>query len=164
MQYADDTTIYKPVKNFSDNVSDGIKQAVEWSKCNNMLLNNDKTVILNVAFSEKDGIDNPISFDNTDIVPSNSAKFLGVTVDRTLTFSEHVSKILSKCNSRIFLMKQLKQINQSVFDLWSLRMIYSKTAIDNCHHNLTLLEYIIIYYLPEVIGHSVFHNSFYHFC
>ena len=34
-------------------------------------------------------------------------------------------------------------INQSVFDLWSLRMIYSKTAIDNCHHNLTLLEYII---------------------
>ena len=66
-----------------------------------MLLNNDKTVILNVAFSEKDGIDNPISFDNTDIVPSNSAKFLGVTVDRTLTFSEHVSKILSKCNSRV---------------------------------------------------------------
>ena len=65
------------------------------------------------AFSEKDGIDNPISFDNTDIVPSNSAKFLGVTVDRTLTFSEHVSKILSKCNSRIFLMKQLKQMGMN---------------------------------------------------
>ena len=113
VQYADDTTIYKPVKTFSDNVSDGIKQAVEWSKCNNMLLNNDKTVILNVAFSEKDGMSNPINFDNTDIVPSDSAKFLGVTVDKTLTFSQHVSSVLSKCNSRIFLMKQLKQMGMN---------------------------------------------------
>ena len=35
-----------------------------------------------------------------DIVPSKCAKFLGVTVDSTLTFSEHVSQLLSKCYSR----------------------------------------------------------------
>ena len=54
-----------------------------------------------MAFSEKDGMSNPINFDNTDIVPSISAKFLGVTVNKTLTTSKHVSSVLSKCNGRI---------------------------------------------------------------
>ena len=90
-----------PQKLFSDNVSDGIKQAMEWFKCNNLFLHNDNTVILNMAFSEKDGMSNPINFDNTDIVPSISAKFLGVTVNKTLTTSKHVSSVLSKCNGRI---------------------------------------------------------------
>ena len=43
--------------------------------CNNMFLHNDNTVILNMASSEKDGMSNPINFDNTDIVPSISANF-----------------------------------------------------------------------------------------
>ena len=80
---------------------------------NNMILNNDKTVILNVAFSDREGMNDPIPFHCGDIVPSKSAKFLGVTVDSTLTFSQHVSQLLSKCNSRIFLMKQLKQMGMN---------------------------------------------------
>ena len=75
-----------------------------------MILNNDKTLILNVAFSDREGMNDPIPFHCGDIVPSKSAKFLGVTVDSTLLFSQHVSQLLSKCNSRIFPMKQLKQM------------------------------------------------------
>ena len=113
VQYADDTTIYRPVRNLSDNVSAGIEQAMAWSETNNMILNNDKAVILNVAFSDREGMNDPIPFHCGDIVPSKSAKFLGVTVDSTLTFSQHVSQLLSKCNSQIFLMKQLKQMGMN---------------------------------------------------
>ena len=43
-------TIYQPVRNLSDNVLAGIEQVMAWSDTNNMILNNDKTLILNVAF------------------------------------------------------------------------------------------------------------------
>ena len=86
VQYADDTTIYTPVKHPNHSVANGIQQASDWSVANNMQLNHDKTVILNVAFSERKGIDDPVKYLDTDILPSKSAKFLGVTIDRTLTF------------------------------------------------------------------------------
>ena len=79
-----------------------------WSDTNNMILNNEKT-----AFSEREGTNDPIPFHCGDIVPSKCAKFLGVTVDSTLTFSDQVSQLLSKCYSQIFLMKQLKQIGMN---------------------------------------------------
>jgi hypothetical protein len=77
------TTIYKAVRNFDDNVSHGIHQAIEWSEDNNMLLSNAKTMILNVAFFEKDVMDQLILTKNENISPSKGAKFLRITVDRT---------------------------------------------------------------------------------
>ena len=76
----------------------GIEQATTWSdsETNNMILNNDKAVILNVAFSDCKGINDPIPFHCGDIVPSRSANFLGVTFFSNLAFSQHVSQLLSK--------------------------------------------------------------------
>ena len=78
VQYADDTTIYRPVRNLSDNVSAGIEQAMAWSETNNMISNNDKTLILNVAFSDREGMNDPLPYHCADIVPSKSVKFLEV--------------------------------------------------------------------------------------
>ena len=80
----------------------GIRQVLDWCSLNSMLLNNDKTVILNVAFSERKGFNDPVSYLSTDILLSENARFLGVTVDRMLTFSDNVSQIFSRCNSRLF--------------------------------------------------------------
>ena len=52
-----------------------------------MLLNDSKTAILNVAFSERLGIKDPLTYDGTDIHPVDSATFLRLTTDKTLTFS-----------------------------------------------------------------------------
>lgn len=66
VQYADDTTLHQEVGNVSDNVAGSIEQA-QWSVSINMILNDIKIVILNVAFTAGEG---------TDILPSASAIFL----------------------------------------------------------------------------------------
>jgi len=109
VQYADDTTIYMPIRSASENVAQGIAQAQQWSLSNNMLLNNSKTVILNVAFAEHLGINDPVTYGGTDIHPADSATFLGLTAGKTLTFSEHSTNVASKCNPRLHLMRQLRQ-------------------------------------------------------
>lgn len=109
VQYADDTTFYLPVFNhIEDNVAGAIEQASIWSHSNNMLLNSDKTTILNICFSSKLGTDQPVLFGTNALFPDKSAKFLGVTIDSKLSFNEHVSNILTKCNSRLYLMKLLR--------------------------------------------------------
>ena len=77
-----------------------------------MLLNSSKTVVLNICFSNRQGMDIDVCHnDNTFISPSDHTKFLGVIIDSKLTFSEHIQSVLSKCYSRLHLLKQLKCMN-----------------------------------------------------
>ena len=46
--------------------------------------------------------------DNISIKPTECTKFLGVHIDNHLSFSNHVDHIISKCSSRIYLLRQLK--------------------------------------------------------
>jgi len=109
----DDITIYVPIRSASKNVSQGIAQAHQWSLSNNTLLNDSKIAILNVALSERLGINDPVTYDGTDIHPADSATFLGLTADKTLIFSEHTTNVASKCNSRLHLMRQLRQMGMN---------------------------------------------------
>jgi len=63
-----------------------------WLINNNMLLNQSKTTILNVALSEKKLSDKAVQ----QISRSNTAKFLGVTVDSTLSFNNHIDTISAR--------------------------------------------------------------------
>ena len=119
VKYADDTTFYKPIVNLTDdNVSDAISNANSWSLENSMLLNSSKTVVLNIAFSDRPGMNLDVNpSDDTFISPSKSAKLLGVTVDSQLSFSDHIDSVVSKCNSRLYLMKQLKTMGMNTAGL-----------------------------------------------
>ena len=46
----------------------------------------------------------------TKITSSDHMKFLGVTIDNRLNFNLHVANVVSKCDSRLFLMRQLKSL------------------------------------------------------
>ena len=102
-----------PIRSASENVAQGIAQAHQRSLSNDMLQNDSKTVILDVAFSERLGINDPVTYDGTDIHPADSATFFGLTTDKTLTFSGHTTNVASKCNSRLHLMRQLRQMGMN---------------------------------------------------
>ena len=113
IKYADDTTFYKPIVDPStENISDAILLANTWSEQNNMILNSSKTVILNVAFTDKPAMHFDVNYGDDDnfLSPSEHTKFLGVVVDNTLTFSNHVDYIISKCSQRLYLMRLLKRM------------------------------------------------------
>ena len=113
IKYADDTTFYKPIVDpSSEDISDAILLANTWSEQNNMILNSSKTVILNVAFTDKPAMHLDVTYGNDNIFlsPSEHTKFLGVVVDNKLTFSNHVDYIISKCSQRLYLMRLLKRM------------------------------------------------------
>jgi hypothetical protein len=115
----DDTTFYKAIKEpLLESVSPAVLEAQAWCETNSMILNNDKTVIMNISINYKYTYDEPVFIDNaTTILPSTHVKFLGVLIDNHLTFSANVDNILSKCSSRIYLMKQLKMLGVNISGL-----------------------------------------------
>ena len=115
VKYADDTTFYKPFgKNSTDSIAPAILRTQQWADDNNMLLNADKTVIMNILLNYHNEYNDPVILGNeVSISPSHTAKFLGITLDNHLSFSKHVESLVSSCNSRLFLLRQLKVLGMN---------------------------------------------------
>ena len=111
VKYADDTSFYVTVPNNSDiSVAPAIEHTKQWSASNSMQLNADKTVVMNFYINHLHKHDEPVIFDNTSIAPSKVMKFLGISIDDHLTFIDHVDSVIKRCNSKLFLMRQLKRL------------------------------------------------------
>ena len=114
VKYADDTTFYKAFSDRHSSVAPAISHTQSWAEANHMILNADKTVIMNVSFNYKTVFDeNVVLSDDTQLKPSDNLKFLGITVDERLSFSKHVDNLISSCNSRLYLLRQLKVIGMN---------------------------------------------------
>ena len=60
-----------------------------------MQLNTDKTSIVNFYLSHRQNYCDPVQVDdNISIEPSNNVKFLGILVDKHLTFFDHVDFLI----------------------------------------------------------------------
>mgnify|MGYP001793384740 CR=1 FL=1 len=65
-------------------------------------------MIINFLINYKQVYDQVVILDHdVSIIPSTEVKFLGVTLDDHLTFSSHVDNIVSSCNSKLYLLRQL---------------------------------------------------------
>ena len=118
IKYADDTTFYKLFNtkaiDQADTVTSAIVHTKDWSELNGMLLNTSKTVIMNINFNTRLNITDQLLVGTDILSPVFESQFLGVTIDNKLSFSSHVSKVLSKCNAKIFIMLQLKRLGMSI--------------------------------------------------
>jgi hypothetical protein len=109
IRYADDTTFYKStINSCCEDITPAIKAAQHWSHINGMLLNKAKIVIMNFNFSQRTFMDDTV-LANGILKPASQTKFLGIILDCKLDFSDHVCKLTSRCNSRLFIMLQLKR-------------------------------------------------------
>ena len=78
-----------------------------------MLLNTDKTEIMNTSLSHRHSYDDKVESNGILLTPGLHTKFLGIFIDNKLSFNVHVDNIVSKCNSRLFLMRKLRTIGLS---------------------------------------------------
>jgi hypothetical protein len=115
VKYADDTSFYRSVTSHTthDVISPAISGTKVWAQDNSMLLNMAKTVIMNTSLSHRHVYDKGVDIDGCVTSPSLEVRFLGVIIDSKLTFTSHVSNIVRKCNSKLFLMRQLKGLGLS---------------------------------------------------
>ena len=61
-----------------------------------------KTAIVNFSLNHCKPNDDPVTFDQTTITPSEFVIFLGILVDNHLSFIDHVEHLVKKCNSKLF--------------------------------------------------------------
>ena len=74
-----------------------------------MLLNPDKTVVMETSFSYMYRYESNILVNGVTLTPTTDTKSLGVFIDNKLNFNNHIDYLISKTNSRLFLMRQLKE-------------------------------------------------------
>lgn len=91
--FADDTAILTTDENpvrAVQKLQNSLDHAQEWFKKWHIKLNETKSVY--VPFTKRRGICPPIALNGKEILPSDSAKYLGIHIDKTLTWRTHIWK------------------------------------------------------------------------
>ena len=91
--FADDTAILaigSTVKESTENLQNALNSIADWTKKWKISLNNQKSV--HVDFANCEILYHPLYIDNIAIPHSNTAKYLGMTLDAKLRWKEHVKK------------------------------------------------------------------------
>ena len=84
-----------------------IQNAEQWSSQNKMLLNPKKSVTMALSLTGN-VYGNDIVLNDKVLDNIESRKFLGITIDKRLSFSERVGLVVRKCSSTLFLLGKLK--------------------------------------------------------
>ena len=115
IKYADGTSFFCAMNNQAsqNDIVPALRATQMWSADNSMLLNTTKTAVMNMSLCQRSKFTEDIHFDGSVIKPMSSIKFLGVTIDSKFSFNEHISNIVSSCNSRLLLMRKLKTLGLS---------------------------------------------------
>ena len=123
IQFADDTTLYithSKISYIRSCIEIDLAILQDWFLSNKLTLNIGKSVC--VLFGHKPGsITNlQISLGNERIPQVNSTKFLGMWIDESLTWNEHVTKVILKLKSRLNLLK----MGKNFLSKHALRVLY----------------------------------------
>ena len=102
IMYADDTQFLDadlPVKisDLKRRVEDTLAVAGKWFVKSRLKISPSKTEMLLIHSRRLQNISFSVSFDNSEIKPSNSVQILGVTFDSGLTWEPHVSAVVRRC-------------------------------------------------------------------
>jgi hypothetical protein len=104
--YADDTSILlngKSTEELKTKVNSVFNYVIDWSSVNGLVLNLEKTNIAKFIPNQNE----PFQFiyQNKVITESNNIKFLGLEVDMSMNWKNHVHKILSKLSSARYIIR-----------------------------------------------------------
>lgn len=110
VMYADDTTVI-----FSENNIELSKQSIHhsidaldaWFSANNLLLNIEKTHIINFRHHSKEHLE--INYKQNEIKSTENVAFLGVYIDSQLNWKEHVQKLAISTAKYCFALKVLAE-------------------------------------------------------
>jgi hypothetical protein len=126
IKYADDTTLYAATNKCASSLLSAIQQVEAWSEESKLQLNIDKTVRINISLTAKPQQQGQCQSGST---IAATAKFLGIIVDCKLTFSDHVGSITSRCNSKIYIMLQLKRMGMDTSGLRKFYCTYIRPSL-----------------------------------
>ena len=98
--FADDTLIYQPIQSPEDELAlqGDLNELSRWSDTNGMLLNIKKTKVLHMSRAKKRNVPQTYFLKDTPLSVTESYKYLGLTINSTLTWSDHINAVVCKAN------------------------------------------------------------------
>ena len=139
-QYADDTQLYTAIKSETDEHSlqnlELCSCAVsDWFALNGILLNPEKSEVLLVArkaVADKFSNGSGIAVAGSNITFSVKLKSLGVTLDRTLSFDQHVRDVVKASNFHMKALRHIRPVlNRPVANMIACSIV--TTRLDYCN-------------------------------
>jgi len=121
--YANDTSIIitnPSSKDFKINMSKVFVDIIEWFIINWLSLNFQRTHYPQFRIKNSQEININMSYDNNHIPNIASTKFLGLIIDETLSFKNHIDQLMSKISSAFCAVR----IVRAFMSQETLRMIY----------------------------------------
>jgi hypothetical protein len=116
--YADDLQIYdhsyvKDIDTLARRLNNCVSEIMEWMACNRLKLNASKTEVIFLGSSRRlvHCSSDELDIAGNSICLADKVRNLGVIFDSELTFSDHVSKLVSTCYYHI---RQLRSIRKSL--------------------------------------------------
>jgi hypothetical protein len=136
MIYADDTQLYFTCKSASIGktaIENCIIEIREWMAANPLVLNDDKTEVVNFHSKFRTPSEfSTISVGSDDIVPSDSVRNLGFYFDSVISLSSHVSSV---CKSASFALYRIGRIRRFLDRTSTERLIHAliTSRLDYCN-------------------------------
>jgi len=133
--YADDTTLYldTALGNINEaQINHELTNVVSWLNVNKLSVNSKKTKFMIFSYRKVPQVPN-IILQTVPIEQVDHFNFLGLTIDKHLSWKEHVKKVANKLSRTNFILNRLKRF----IPVDILRMIYF--SIFHCHLNFGIL-------------------------
>ena len=114
LKYADDTCILGLIDNgIETNFRNDVDKFSSWCSSNFLQLNVSKTkeIVFDFRKSAQNLPVNEVKINNEPVELVNTYKYLGVTIDKKLNFSDHVNATTSKLNKRMYFLRKLRSID-----------------------------------------------------
>ena len=108
---ADDTSFVmaNPFKDvFKFNTSKIFSEISKWFYSNLLMLNYDKTYFLQFLTKTDYEINMQVSFGDKKIATARSLKFLGLTIDTTFTWKQHITELTTRLNKTCYAIRSIK--------------------------------------------------------
>ena len=86
-----------------------MKRVEDWCDDNFLLLNAEKTKELVIDFRMNKAEEScPLRICDKEVEQVESFRYLGLTIDRKLTFDDHIINVNKSCQSRLYILRQLR--------------------------------------------------------
>ena len=98
--FADDTSIIMTdtkLRGFNVNANQTFQDINTWFKVNLLTLKLNKTQYLEFRTKNYYNVNTQIKYDQECITSASEIKFLGLTIDDTLSWKQHIEQVLKKC-------------------------------------------------------------------
>ena len=141
-KYVDDSTVSEVIaKGKPSEAQLAVDQVSGWSKRNLLQLNCSKCKELPITFSRSQDPLPPTTIDGTVINSVSKVKLLGVTINSTLTWNDHIEEIVKKASRKHYYLVQLKRAKIPASELVAYYCACIRSSIDYAcpvfHYSLT---------------------------